>query len=339
MKLLNEGKGMLVGWHDPDENRQWILANKSRELRDKVMPVREAVSRFVQNGDFIASGGFGHVRVSMISIYEILRQGKNNLTMVGKTSVHDLDVLITSGCVNKVEAAYSFGHELRGLSPGSRRKIEGGECRVVAESSNAGLQFRFLAAMMGVPFIPARNLMGTDTFEYSSAKIVQDPFSGKPVCLLPAAYPDISIIHVSRCDIYGNCQIDGIAVEDYELARASRRLIISTEEIIPEEEIRKEPWKTVIPYYLVDAVVEAPFGSHPCQMPGKYYFDEEHITQWLKASKTDTGTESYLQKYVHGPDSFFQYLDLVGGTEKLNFLARVEQLRETPVYPWAVKED
>ncbi len=80
---------------------------------------------------------------------------------------------------------------------------------------------------------------------------------------------------VATC--YGNAQIDGTLVEDFELARAARRLILTTEEIVPEEQIRDEPWRTVIPFFLVDAVVEAPYGSHPCQMPRRYYFDEDHI--------------------------------------------------------------
>ena len=88
--------------------------NKSRDLKDKSMPVQEAVARFVSDGDFIASGGFGHTRVSMAIIYEIIRQKKRNLTMAGKTAVHDLDILVASGCVDRVEVAYSFGHELRG---------------------------------------------------------------------------------------------------------------------------------------------------------------------------------------------------------------------------------
>jgi len=332
--LLREGKGELIGWRDPDENRQFVRENKSRVLIDKQMSIQEAVAGFVRDGDFLASGGFGHVRVSMNAIYEIIRQQKKNLIMAGKTAVHDLDLLVTAGCVDRVEAAYCFGHELRGLSPGSRRKIESGQCRVVAETSNAGFQYRFLAAMMGVPFIPARNLMGTDTFECSSSKVIQDPFSGKPVCLFPAAYPDVAIIHVSRCDIFGNAQIDGIMVEDFELARASRRLIITTEEIIPHEEVRKKPWKTVIPYYLVDAVVETPYGSHPCQMPGKYYYDEEHIAQWLEASRTSKGTEEYLKKYVFDATDFFEYLRLVGGVRKLDYMTRVENMRSEPVYPW-----
>ena len=112
MQVLEEGKGELLGWHDPDENREWVLKNKSRELKDKTMSAKEAVSRFIHNGHFIASGGFGHIRVSMAVIHEIIRQNKRNLAMAGKTAVHDLDILVDSGCVNKVEVAYSFGLSL-----------------------------------------------------------------------------------------------------------------------------------------------------------------------------------------------------------------------------------
>jgi acyl CoA:acetate/3-ketoacid CoA transferase alpha subunit len=154
MEILKEGHGELVGWHDPDEHRQWVRENKSRELKDKRMTVSEAVEKFVHDGDFIACGGFGHVRIPMALIYEIIRQGKRNLTMAGKTAVHDIDILIGAGCVSRVEVAYAFGHELRGLSPAGRRAVETGKCKVVAEISNAGYQWRFLAAAMGLPFIP-----------------------------------------------------------------------------------------------------------------------------------------------------------------------------------------
>jgi 3-oxoacid CoA-transferase subunit A/glutaconate CoA-transferase subunit A len=338
MEVLREGKGELIGWHDPDEARQWVIKNKSRALKDKTMSAKEAVSRFVRDGDFIASGGFGHVRVSMAVIYEIVRQKKRDLIMAGKTAVHDLDMLIGTGCVNKVEPAYSFGHELRGLSPASRRMVQSGQCKVVAEISNAGYQWRFLAGMMGVPFIPSRTMLGTDTGKYSSTKVVIDPFSGKPVNLIPAAYPDVALIHVHRCDIYGNAQIDSIHVEDFELSRCARRLIITTEEIIDIELIRREPWKTVIPFFVVDAVVEAPFGSHPCEMPGKYYYDEEHIAEWLELSKTPEGVDDYLQKYVLSVDSFEDYLELCGGVKKLHYLAKREFLREPMIAPWRKKE-
>jgi acyl CoA:acetate/3-ketoacid CoA transferase alpha subunit len=334
MDILKEGKGELLGWHDPDEARDWVLKNKSRELKDKRMSATEAVSKFVQDGDFIASGGFGHIRVSMAIVYEIIRQKKRNLVMAGKTAVHDFDILVGSGCVDRAEVAYCFGHELRGLSPASRRMVENGQCKVVAETSNAGYQWRFLAGMMGIPFIPSRNLLGTETGSYSSCKVVKDPFSGKPINLIPAAYPDVAFIHVHRCDIYGNAQIDAILVEDFELSRCARRLIITTEEIIDNEAIRKEPWKTVIPFLVVDAVVEVPYGSHPCEMPGMYYYDEEHIAEWLNLSKTQEGVDKYFDKFVFGVDSFEDYLKVCGGAKKLNYLKRREFLKEPMVAPW-----
>jgi acyl CoA:acetate/3-ketoacid CoA transferase alpha subunit len=334
MEILEQGSGELIGWHHPDEAREWVLKNKSRELAPKVMTAKEAVSRFVADGDYIASGGFGHVRVSMNIIYEIIRQKKKGLAMAGKTAVHDLDVLIGSGCVNKVEPAYSFGHELRGLSPAGKRMVESGECKILAEISNAGYQWRFLAGMMGIPFIPARTLLGTDTLKYSSFKTARDPYTGNPIVLIPAAYPDAAFIHVHRCDVYGNAQIDGIAVEDFELARCARRLIITTEEIVDDDVIRDEPWRTVIPFFCVDAVVEAPFGCHPCEMPGAYFYDEEHISEWLGMAKTADGVRAYLDKYVFGVESFEAYLDLCGGVKQMNYLRRRESMREPMIAPW-----
>ncbi len=333
LELLDTGEGELLAWLDPDERRRFV-STKRRDLFDKRMSVKDAVSKFVSNGCYIAMGGFGHVRIPMAIIYEIIRQGKRDLIMAGKTAVHDSDILIASGCVSKIEVAYAFGHELRGLSPASRRAVEEGRCKVVTEWSNAAYQWRFLAAAMGVSFIPTRVTLGSDTFRKSSAKIVRDPFSGKPVCLVPACYPDVVFIHVHRCDIYGNAQIDGILCEDFELARAAKRLIITTEEIVDSEVIRREPWRTVIPYFLVDAVVEVPYGSHPCNMPYLYYFDEEHIGEWLKLSKTEEGVQKYLDKYVYGVEDFSEYLDLIGGVKKLNYLRRLEQLREELRVPW-----
>jgi len=328
MEILQEGKGKLIGWHDPDDAREWVLKNKSRELTDKTMSSKEAVSKFVHDGDFIASGGFGHIRVSMAIIYEIIRQKKRKLIMAGKTAVHDVDLLVAAGCVREVEVAYSFGHELRGLSPASRRCVEQGKCKVIAETSNAGYQWRWLAGMMGVPFIPSRNLLGTDTGRYSSCKVVKDPFSGKPINLIPAAYPDVAFIHVHRCDVHGDAQIDGTVMEDFELSRCARRLIVTTEEIVDTEVIERAPWKTIIPFFVVDAVVEVPYGAHPCEMPGLYWFDEENISEWLRHSRTPEGAAEFLQKYIFDAGDFADYLELCGGVRQLHYLKKREFFRE-----------
>jgi acyl CoA:acetate/3-ketoacid CoA transferase alpha subunit len=334
MNVIETGRGELLGWMDPDDARRWIAEKKSRGLEDKMMTLKEAVERFTRNGDYFALGGFGHIRFSMAAIYEMIRQGRHDLAMAAKTAVHDVDVLIGGGVINKVECAYAFGHELRGLSPAGRRAAEDGRVKVVAEISNAGFQWRFKAAAMGLPFIPARVMLGTDTFRYSSAKVVEDPFTGKPLCLLPACYPDFAFIHVHRCDMYGNAQIDGTIIEDRELAMAAKRLIITSEEIVSEDEIRRAPDRTVIPHFLVDAVCEVPYGSHPGNMPLLYYSDEEHLAEWLYLSRTEEGVKDYLDKYVFSVEDFTEYIELVGGEEKMEYLRRLEALEVPLVAPW-----
>jgi 3-oxoacid CoA-transferase subunit A/glutaconate CoA-transferase subunit A len=337
LDVLAEGRGERLGWHDPDEQRAWVREHKPRDLHDKRMSIAEAVERFVPDGALLAMGGFGHVRVSMAAVYEMIRQHKKGLALIGKTATHDADLLISAGVVDRVDVAYTFGHELRGLSPASRRALAAGRCHVVAESSNAAHQWRFLAAMMGLPFMPMRSMLATDTLAESAAVVVTDPFSGKPICLVPALYPDVTFIHVSRCDLNGNAQIDGTLIEDFELARAARRVVITAEEIISEEEIRRQPWRTSIPFFLVDAVVEAPNGCHPCHLPLHYAFDEDHIGEWLAVSQTDEGVAGYFARYVHGVPDFAAYLELVGGREQMERLADAERRQAPNPAPWLKK--
>lgn len=335
MKVLAEGQGELHAWMHPDEARKWMRDNKTRALVDRRMTIKEAVERFTKDGDYFAMGGFGHIRLSMNAIYEMIRQKRRNLIMAGKTSVHDVDILIGGGVVDRIDCAYAHGHELRGLSPCGRRATESGRVKIVAELSNAAFQWRFKAAAMGLPWYPARVMMGTDTFKYSSAKIVEDPFTGDPITLLPACYPDFAFIHVHRCDKYGNCQIDGTTMEDVELARAAKRLIITTEEIVNDEVITSEPGRTVIPHFIVDAVVESPYASHPGNMPGLYYSDEVHMAEWLKVSRTDEGVQEYMDRYVFGVKNFSEYLEQVGGEDKMEYLAKLERLEVPLDAPWA----
>jgi len=154
--------------------------------------------------------------------------------------------------------------------------------------------------------------LGTDTLEYSAALVVEDPFTGDPTCLLPALILDVGLIHVHRADKYGNAQIDGISGFSAELARSSKRLLISTEKIIDSEEIRAAPDRTIIPYYLVDAVIEAPFGSHPGEMCYQYRRDEPQIRDWVEAAKEPQTTQAYLDKYIYGVKNHQEYLALFG---------------------------
>ncbi|CAI50797.1 3-oxoacid CoA-transferase alpha subunit (plasmid) [Natronomonas pharaonis DSM 2160] len=325
MNVIDEGEGELVGWEHPDEMRAWNQEHRSRAFEDKRTTAAEAVDQFVDDGDLLASGGFGHVRIATPILHEIIRQEVTDLTLSGKTTVFDADLLIAAGAVSKVETAYCFAHETRGLAPAGRRRVEEGDVEVVAEASNATLQWRFLAAKMGVPFIPTRVLAGTDTFEKSSAKIVEDPWTGEPITLVPACYPDVVCIHVTKADKYGNAVIDGISVEDPELAGAAKRLILTAEEIVDSDELRSRSEDVEIPYFLVDAVVEAPYGSHPGEMPYQYYFDEDHLEEWMELTETESGIDEYLDRYVTGTDDFEEYLEAIGGETRLAELEAIEK--------------
>ncbi|MBL7080663.1 CoA transferase subunit A, partial [Candidatus Bathyarchaeota archaeon] len=112
-------------------------------------------------------------------------------------------------------------------------------------------------------------------------------------------------------------------------------LILTTEEIVDTEEIRDHPDRTAVPFYLVDAVVEVPYGSHPGNMPGLYYSDEEHMAEWLRLSRTDEGVEEYLDKYIRSVGAFSEYIELVGGVEKMEHLKKLEKLEAPLEAPWA----
>ncbi len=334
MEALEESAHEILSRFDPEEERRWALEKKSKAPLDKVMDIKRAVKKYVNDSSYLVLGGFGHIRVPMVALYEIIRQGKRDLDISAHPGCHDVDLLAAAGCIRRVDRAYGGGHEVRGLSPAFRRAVEEGRIKVV-EWSNASLAWRFKAAAMGLPFLPSRVMLGTDTFKHSAARIIECPFTGMKLCLVPACFPDISIIHVHRCDRYGNAQIDGTTVEDIDIAKASRRLIITTEELVETERIRRRPWETAIPYYHVDAVIEAQWGAHPTNMPLRYYFDEEHISEWLRTAKTAEGAREFLDRYVHGVETFDEYLKLVGGAKRLSYLRRLERYRSPLRTPWA----
>jgi acyl CoA:acetate/3-ketoacid CoA transferase alpha subunit len=309
MNVIASGIGELIQPPDMNAFREWNR-RKSKALVDKRMSEQEAIARFVHEGDYLGTELYGTVRAPMSLTRELIRQGKRDLRLAGQ-GVTELDLIIAAGLVKAMDFTY-IGLEVYGVSNALRRAVESGQIEKVVEWSNGGITWRFKAASMGVPFIPVRAMLGTDTFNYSAAKAVECPFTGEMVCLLPALILDVGLIHVHRADKYGNAQIDGISGFAFEMSRACKRLIISAEEIVPSDEIRRYPDRTIIPYYLVDAVVEAPFGSYPGEMCYLYERDEERIKEWVAASKTAEGAQAYLDKTVYGVENHQQYLELIG---------------------------
>jgi glutaconate CoA-transferase, subunit A len=330
MDILSRGEGALFGDPSADHARQFFAA-KPRALTDKVMTVADAVRHFIHDGDYFASGGFGCARIPTAVLHEVLRQGRQRLGFAGHTATHDFQVLCAGNGLGRgqtlaaVDIAYVVGLEARGLSPHARRVMESGQI-ACTEWTNYTLAVRFKAAAMGVPFLPVRSLLGTDTFRHSAARVVACPFTGEKVALVPALYPDVAAIHVPEADRYGNCRIRGTTVADLDLARAARRLIVTCERLIPSDDIRQDPSRTVIPFFCVDAVCEVPFGSYPGNVPYEYFSDEEHIRQWLAAERDVDAFRAFLETYIFGVRDFMEYLQRCGGLGRLQELRRHEFL-------------
>ena len=321
---LKQGLGEVFTSVDVDDAREFFR-KKNKRQESKITTVKQAITDYVKDGDYVGVGGFGGNRIPTSLLHEIVRQGRKNLGLSGHTATHDGQILAAGKCFDRCDIAYVVGLEARGLSKNARKMFENGEVKAV-EWTNACLAWRYKAAAMGLPFMPTRSMMGTDTFKYSAAKEIECPFTGKKLAALPALYPDVALLHVHRADIYGNCQIDGIVVSDDDLVKAAKKVIITTEKIIDNEEIRREPNKTVIPYWCVDAVIEMPFGSYPANMPGEYFSDEEHLREWLNAEKDSATFKEFVNRNIYDCKDFYEYLNKNGGIEKIKELRNQERL-------------
>jgi glutaconate CoA-transferase subunit A len=326
MQALSQGQGPLFGNPSANAARAWFMT-KERGLVDKLTTIRDAVARLVKDGDYLAIGGFGADRLPTAVVHEIVRQRRQNLTFAGHTSTHDFQILCAGNLTGRgqtlarVDAAYVVGLEARGLSPHARRVLESGEVEL-CEWSNYTLALRFKAAAMGVPFLPARSLLGTDTYRRSAACEIACPFTGERLVAIPALYPDVAAIHVHEADGFGNCRIRGTTVADLDVARAARRLIVTCERLISNDEIRRDPSATCIPFYCVDAVCEVPYGSYPGNMPYEYFSDEQHLRAWLNVERDLPAYQQFLEQHILGVSDFHEYLQRCGG------LPRLQQLRQ-----------
>ncbi len=323
----NTGRGPLFTDPDPDVARAFFREKKGA-LTDKLMSVSDAVARFVHDGDYLASGGFGGNRIATALLHEVVRQERTDLGFAGHTTTHDFQILAAGTRTGKqifsrLDAAYILGLEARGLSAQARRLMESGEVEV-CEWTNYALACRFRAAATGVPFVPVRSMLGTDTFRESAAKEIECPFTGKSLTAVPALYPDVALIHVHESDLFGNCRIRGITVADWDLSRASKHVIVSAERIVSTDEIRSDPNATTIPAFCVDAVCHVPYGSYPGNMAGEYFSDEVHLKAWLDAEQDVEAYRAFLDKYLYGVDCFESYLEICGGEERLAELRRLE---------------
>lgn len=289
------------------------LARRDRSLRDKVQSLEDAAS-FVQDGDTVGIGGSTMSRTPMGMIWALIRAGKKNLSCSRSIVSSDGDLLFGSGtCDHMVTSWFSQGI-LWGISKVMRHHVETGKVRY-DEWSHMAIGMRFRAGAMGVPFMPIRSMLGSDVRKQRpEAFDMNCPFTEEKILLVPALNPDVALIHVQRCDAYGNAQIDGLQFMDLDLAMAANKVILTTERIVSNDQIRRAPDQTKIPFFAVDAVVELSFGCAPHECYGAYEPMMRHMEFYVALVNGDPvkGMQEYLDRFVYGPKSWTGFLDLIG---------------------------
>src|SRR3954449_10442320 len=299
------------------------LSRRDRSLRDKVVSLEEA-AKLVPDGSKVGIGGSTMSRTPMAMIWALIRAGKKQLACSRSIVSSDGDLLLGSGACDHIVTSWFSQSILWGVSKVMRHCVETGQARF-EEWSHMAVGMRFRAGAMGVPFMPIRSMLGSDVLKQRpEAREIDCPFTGEKILLVPALNPDVALIHVQRCDAYGNAQIDGLQFMDIDLAMAANKVILTTERIVLNDQIRRAPDQTKIPFFAVDAVVEVPFGCAPHECYGAYEPMIRHMEYYVGLVNKDPvgGMKEYLDNYVYGPKSWTEFLDLIGLEEILDAVGK-----------------
>lgn len=292
---------------------------------NKLMSLEEAISTYIKDGTSLTFGGFIG-RDCLAAVHQIIRQNIKDLLVIDDSKTDVMDLLVGAGCVRRWEGAY-LGYGALGLANNIRRAVEQGipQPLELEEWSNAAVSMRFLAGGLNLPFMATRSMLGSDILKYNSRiKVMDDPYGGPPVALVPAARPDVAIIHVQRADAMGNAQVWGFTGNDENKARAAKHTIITCEEIVPTEQIRRQGNLTLIPFYCVDAVVHVPYGCYPQSCYGLYAYDVLFCGEYHQASKTREGFLKWLEHFVLSSKNHAEYCEKVGW-DRLQSLTHLEK--------------
>jgi glutaconate CoA-transferase subunit A len=302
----------------PYEKLRKDIAARDRSLREKVVTLDDVAS-FVRDGDSVGIGGSTMSRTPMALVWALIRAGRKNLSCSRCIISSDGDLLFGSGASDHIVSSWFSQGILWGVSKVMRHHVETGKARF-EEWSHLAMGMRFRAGAMGVPFMPVRSMLGSDVLaQRPEAKEIDCPFTGEKLLLVPALNPDVALINVQRCDPYGNAQIDGLQFMDIDLAMAANKVILTTERIVSNDQIRRAPDQTKIPFFAVDAIVEVPYGCAPHECYGVYEPMMKHMEQYVALVNKDPvgGMKEYLDKFVYGPKSWPEFLNLIGLEEVL----------------------
>lgn len=293
---------------------------KGERRKRKVRNPHEVMALF-ESGMGIAIGGMLFHNRPVAIVRELIRKGAGSFTLYSAPlSSYDVDLLVGAGLVSETYLPHvSFGH--LGLAPNYSKAIR--EKRIDAHPCDQAIvSGGFLASAEGIPYHPVASLKGTDILKQENGIRLKRFLSeeGEDIFCVPAISPDIAILHAQEGDEFGNVRHTLGVYADRLIAEASKKVVVSVERLISNEEVRREPFRTTIPSYLVDAVVEIPYGAHPCSSMGFFLQDEDHMREYLRAAKTEEDFDAYLQKYVYGPKTMEEYIEVTGGKERMKEL-------------------
>lgn len=284
----------------------------------KLMSMREAIKKFVRDGDKIYLGGFVHA-TPFAAVHEIIRQKKVNLTISSLGGTIEFDQMIGAGCVTNQISSYCWNPIPKPMYCFKRAMEEGKPNKIKFEEfSFLSLSFAYFAGAMDLPFIGTKTLLGSDFITYRShmgenkLKIIESPFNGEKVCLIPPIKHDLGILQVQRSDSSGNTQFWGINGSTKYGINSCKRVIVCAEEIVEKDVIRQNPDHTIVPEFRVDAVVEEPWGGHPTSMTGFYDRDQRFYAYYAKLSKTQEGFNRFMDEWVYGIKDRQEYLKKMG---------------------------
>ena len=288
---------------------------------DKVRPLHDSIAKDVEDDMSVAMGCALESLIPFAASYEIIRQRKRNLTLVGPISDMQFDQLIGAGCVKKIIASW-VGNVAAGLGHNYRRAAEAGIPRAIEieEHSNFTIGLGLQAGAAGLPFLPTRTVKGSDFRHSTQFASIRCPFTNEELLAVRAIRPDVTILHVQRADKEGNAHAWGNFGVMREAAFAATKVILTCEEIVDHEVILSDPNRNVIPGFLVSSVVHQPFGSHPSPTQGYARRDDNFYFEYHRATRSREGFEHWLQTWVLGVKDHDEFLELLGKD-------RVEQLK------------
>jgi glutaconate CoA-transferase subunit A len=267
-------------------------------MSDKLTTLPEAIAR-VPDGAVLALGGNTLHRGPGAAVHEIVRQGKRGLEVVKTAGAYDVDLLCAAGCAAAVSAGF-VGYETPfGMAPAYRRGVESGAV-AAKEHACATVIAGLRAAIQGVPFMPVAGLFGSDLPAARGFQLVDDPYSGAAVYVVPALRPDVAIVHVQEADAQGNARIRGTRFEDVLMAQAANAVILTAERIVDGDAFATEPETVAIPSYLVDAVVLVPGGAWPFSCTPLYEYDADYLAAWVAAARDPETAQRFIAARILG---------------------------------------